>query len=592
MAPEINMPHPMCLLESTPEGELRLRQEALDVLSGIHQPMVVVTIVGLYRKGKSYLMNRLAGKKNGFSIGSTIKSHTKGIWMWCIPHPEKSKHTLVLLDTEGLGDVERGDSNHDNWILTLAVFLSSVFVYNSMGTIDQQAIEQLYSVLELSNHIKEKSSKGNNASNEGNGFCPTFIWAVRDFTLDLELGGQQISTDEYLENALQLIEGSSGNVSKVNLPRECIRRAFPSRKCFVFDRPAGKKDLKKLKDLEDEDLEPDFVEQTNMFCQYIFKECKTKTLQGGHLATGKVLAKLVLSLVDTIRSGTVPCIMSTVCALARIENSEAVQKAVTHYEKQMREQGKFPTATLKCFLDLQKDCERQAIQMFMTHAFMDDDQEHQKELKRLLKVKTGHMCTENEKLSVQNCRTLLQQLFTPIERKISQGFYSKPGGCSIFEMDQTETIRRYTMIPRKGLKADEILQEFLQSKESVRRTILQTDQTLTAKENQIAAERQRAQAIEAEIKRKEKMDLIARQNQQRAHEEDMRRIRQRMEEDLLNQQRENERRMRQQLEEQEARLQAEALRQQQQQMAELERLRRLAVSSSDSSDDDSGCVVM
>ena len=36
-----------------------------------------------------------------------MQSHTKGIWMWCVPHPQKPDHTLVLLDTEGLGDVEK-----------------------------------------------------------------------------------------------------------------------------------------------------------------------------------------------------------------------------------------------------------------------------------------------------------------------------------------------------------------------------------------------------------------------------------------------------------------------------------------------------
>lgn len=44
---------------------------------------------------------------SGFSLGSTVQSHTKGIWMWCVPHPSKPKFTLVLLDTEGLGDVEK-----------------------------------------------------------------------------------------------------------------------------------------------------------------------------------------------------------------------------------------------------------------------------------------------------------------------------------------------------------------------------------------------------------------------------------------------------------------------------------------------------
>ncbi|OBS65580.1 hypothetical protein A6R68_05880, partial [Neotoma lepida] len=43
----------------------------------------------------------------GFSLGSTVQSETKGIWMWCVPHPTKPTHTLVLLDTEGLGDIEK-----------------------------------------------------------------------------------------------------------------------------------------------------------------------------------------------------------------------------------------------------------------------------------------------------------------------------------------------------------------------------------------------------------------------------------------------------------------------------------------------------
>ncbi|CAI9533681.1 unnamed protein product, partial [Staurois parvus] len=61
----------------------------------------------MYRTGKSYLMNKLAKAHRGFALGATVQSKTKGIWMWCVPHPTKENHTLVLLDTEGLGDVEK-----------------------------------------------------------------------------------------------------------------------------------------------------------------------------------------------------------------------------------------------------------------------------------------------------------------------------------------------------------------------------------------------------------------------------------------------------------------------------------------------------
>lgn len=55
---------PICLVENTNE-RLSVNEQALQILDEISQPVVVVAIVGLYRTGKSYLMNRLAGQNHG-----------------------------------------------------------------------------------------------------------------------------------------------------------------------------------------------------------------------------------------------------------------------------------------------------------------------------------------------------------------------------------------------------------------------------------------------------------------------------------------------------------------------------------------------
>lgn len=61
----VTMDKPVCLIDTASDGKLFVQQSALEILLKIEQPVVVVSVVGLYRTGKSYLMNRLAGKQTG-----------------------------------------------------------------------------------------------------------------------------------------------------------------------------------------------------------------------------------------------------------------------------------------------------------------------------------------------------------------------------------------------------------------------------------------------------------------------------------------------------------------------------------------------
>ena len=55
---------PICLVENHNE-QLKVNPKAIEILANISQPVVVVAIAGLYRTGKSYLMNCLAGQNHG-----------------------------------------------------------------------------------------------------------------------------------------------------------------------------------------------------------------------------------------------------------------------------------------------------------------------------------------------------------------------------------------------------------------------------------------------------------------------------------------------------------------------------------------------
>ncbi|XP_072505089.1 guanylate-binding protein 1-like [Notamacropus eugenii] len=534
MAADVQMPAPVCLMENN-KGELTVNQKSLEILSSITEPVVVVAIVGLYRTGKSYLMNKLAGKKSGFSLGSTVQSHTKGIWMWCVPHPTKPNHTLVLLDTEGLGDVEKGDNKNDTWIFALAVLLSSTLVYNSMGTINQQAMDQLHYVTELSDHIKSKSNPNTDEvenSSEFLGFFPDFVWTVRDFTLELEINGKFITSDEYLEIALKPKKGEPEKVRMFNLPRQYIRQFFPKKKCFIFDRPTHGKKLSQLETLHDSELDSEFVEQVGSFCSYIFQHSNVKTLQGGIKVNGPRLENLVLTYVEAITSGEMPCMENAVLALAQIENSVAVQRALTHYEEMMKQRIQFPTESLRELLDIHATCEREAIELFIRDSFKDVDQKFQKELASQLEAKCDAFCNQNQDESAKRCRALLQDIFSPLEEAVKNGAFSKPGGYGLFLQKTKELKQKYYQQPRKGIQAEETLQEYLKSKEDTADAILQADQSLSAKERDIEVEHAKAQAAEAAAKQLEEIQKKTQEmmeQKERSYQEHIKQVTEKME---------------------------------------------------------------
>jgi len=57
-----------------------------------------------------------------------------------------------VVDSEGIGAFDE-DVNHDTKIFLLALLLSSSFVFNSMNTIDENAINSLSLIINLSNEL-------------------------------------------------------------------------------------------------------------------------------------------------------------------------------------------------------------------------------------------------------------------------------------------------------------------------------------------------------------------------------------------------------------------------------------------------------
>lgn len=79
------------------------------MIKSLNGKISVISVAGLYRTGKSYLLNRmLLNRSDGFGVGSTIEACTKGIWIWGKPLIQKIGDEVVnvlVVDSEGLGSL-------------------------------------------------------------------------------------------------------------------------------------------------------------------------------------------------------------------------------------------------------------------------------------------------------------------------------------------------------------------------------------------------------------------------------------------------------------------------------------------------------
>ncbi|XP_013401004.1 guanylate-binding protein 1 [Lingula anatina] len=488
-----------------------INEEAKLCLQNIDKPMSVVAIVGKYRTGKSYLMNRLYGKNSGFDLGSTVQSKTKGIWIWARPHPRDSNRCLLLIDTEGLYDVEKGDSTYDIQLFTLAVLLCNCFVYNSQGTIDADAINKLHLVSELTEHIKIQAGGAEEETGESfSKFFPQFFWVVRDFTLELNIEGKPCTPDEYLEHALKMKKGHGKAVQDYNAPRECIRAFFPHRKCFVLKKPVDDDVLlQKLDQAREEDIKPEFLKDANRFCETVWTGVEAFRVKGNAINGSRYLT-LAETYVEAINSGAVPCIGTAVETMMQVECQRALDESVRSYSIIMeREALPNMPLSLKELSSLHEQANGAALRVYQNIAVFDAEGNFQRKLQEALLSVYTQFVEQNKEVSRDKCRQVLHNAYANIAKKVQGGHYTGAGGYGKYQADYQKIKEIYANTQRKGPCADEELARFNEAKKNEGKAILEADKKLSEKEKDLARAQEEAeqQALQAESLKQKQQQL-------------------------------------------------------------------------------------
>ncbi|RLN54762.1 hypothetical protein BBJ29_007776 [Phytophthora kernoviae] len=380
------------------EDKLNVNDEAVSILRCIDGHVAVVAMAGLYRTGKSSMLNWLLGRQSGFRVGPTIERCTRGIWLWGRPQ----KHTMangedvwvLILDTEGMGGLEA--SQHQ-------------------GSVDEKAIGGLSFIANLAKHIKVSSSaEGTGSEDEDvmqfHSFFPSFLWVVRDFTLELvDEDGDPISSSDYLERALADQPRTPANMER-NRIRAMMKDFFRDRDCVTLVRPVHEEaKLQQVDQLPIEELRPEFQEQLSNVMQIVYGDSlQPKTLQGKPL-NGSMFAGLLQAYVAAINSGGVPVITSAWEGVTASECRKAMSNAADGFKKSL--------GALDLPMDDEdlteafKDAEQHALAQYRAAAIGDSTLKLEADLVKRMEEEKSACASKNAVQSKEMCDRLLQVLY-------------------------------------------------------------------------------------------------------------------------------------------------------------------------------------
>ena len=422
-----------------------INKDAKKILSNPSNKKIgIISLVGKYRTGKSFLLNKVIinndeSNTDGFAVGPTIKPCTKGIWLWSKPliingDSNVEQFPTYLIDTEGLGAYDE-DINHDSKIFLIAILISSLFIYNSIGTIDENALSNLSFILNLSKSLKLKNNEDININsisdintdNEFAKYFPILFWVLRDFSLKLEDSeGNAINSNQYLENSLMEQEGTSEVIIEKNLIRKKIKNYFLERYCFPLVRPVeNEKDLQNLMNLPDNKIRPEFLLQSNNLKNNIFSKIKPKNF-GGNILSGEMLIALLESIINSINNGAIPVIENS---WKYITDNECIKNTKIFVEKYREKIIKFQKEKIEkenFFEELNKyneNINKEIINEFNNTCL--EMQFEENDIKKYDEILKNNLKQEYKKLTQENINLLKDKYNFELNKEIDNLFQNK-----------------------------------------------------------------------------------------------------------------------------------------------------------------------
>ncbi|XP_078739572.1 guanylate-binding protein 1-like [Lampetra fluviatilis] len=452
--------------------------------------------------------------RGGFAVGHAVQSKTKGIWAWPIPHPTNKENCLLLLDTEGLGDPEKANEEHDIWLFIMTVLLCNVLVYNTEKTLDNTSLEQLRYVKNMSEHVRSQISPEDEKPSVMESHLPSLVVCVRDCALKLEWDGKSWTPDQYMEKCFQVRRSNSPKNEEFNRERDLMCAYFKKRKCFIFPMPAHPDDMDQLENK----LSKTFLKVAEEFTSHIYQIIKYKNIDGVIL-TGQLFLQVAELYVQAHRSGDMACIEGARKQVVLLANMQAMEDAKGVYQREMETLANKLPVEYKQLQRHQEECTKKAMALFYRCSVLDCIHEFEKELLRFTLETFEKMEKKNTEQSYKLSERRLRKLFQYVNEMDKE--FMQPGGYQRYKAAMRKLDEEYHATQGLGEEKDNAYKDFMEKNKDRGQSILMVDKTLTQVQQEElktrTLERQRKQDSEVlkNVNKDRKSDKSHLKNQQK-----------------------------------------------------------------------------
>lgn len=308
-------------------------------------PVMVVSVAGTFRKGKSFLMNfflrymRNRTQENwmadtnaplqGFPWRGGSQPETSGILIWSevfvVTTTERRKVAVVFMDTQGMFDctstIKEGAT-----LFAFSMMASSVQIYNLSQNIGEDHLQHLQLFTQYGKLALEET---------GEKPFQKLIFLVRDWQYPYEWAYGFTGGKGLAEKRLSADEAQEPELKGV---RKDIFSSFEEIWCFLMPEPGTKVTSEKTFDGRLSDMDKDFQEYLGVLVSSVLQpnELVVKKINGCDITCQELFYHLEVY-AKLFNNGYLPDPKSMFEAAVEANNSTAVDRAMVHYRDTMNE---------------------------------------------------------------------------------------------------------------------------------------------------------------------------------------------------------------------------------------------------------------